>query len=110
MAEKGQKMLRVYADGVYDGFHIGHSNMLKQCRETFPDQKIWLIAGVCDQHDVEEHKGTHKLIEALQSAHKRSASRWCSRTATWTKCCPTLHGLSTRVFANSLRVPQRHED
>lgn len=48
-----EKVLRVYADGVFDGFHIGHSNMLKQCREAFPDQKIWLIAGVCDQKDVE---------------------------------------------------------
>ena len=27
-----EKVLRVYADGVFDGFHIGHSNMLKQCR------------------------------------------------------------------------------
>lgn len=26
------KVLRVYADGVFDGFHIGHANMFKQCR------------------------------------------------------------------------------
>ena len=54
-----EKILRVYADGVFDGFHIGHSNMLKQCREAFPNQKIWLIAGVCDQEDIEDHKGIH---------------------------------------------------
>lgn len=55
MAE--EKVLRVYADGVFDSFHIGHANMFKQCRETFPNQKIWLIAGVCDQKDIEQHKG-----------------------------------------------------
>ena len=58
MGEKGKDIpLRVYADGVFDAFHIGHANMFKQCRESFPGQKIWLIAGVCDQEDVENHKG-----------------------------------------------------
>jgi choline-phosphate cytidylyltransferase len=52
-----EKVLRVYADGVFDNFHIGHSNMFKQCREAFPNQKIWLIAGVCSQADVEKRKG-----------------------------------------------------
>lgn len=51
------KVLRIYADGVFDNFHIGHSNMFKQCREAFPDQKIWLIAGVCSQEDVVKRKG-----------------------------------------------------
>lgn len=53
MSVKGEDIpLRVYADGVFDAFHIGHANMFKQCRETFPNQKIWLIAGVCDQEDI----------------------------------------------------------
>lgn len=60
MTNKGEeKVLRLFADGVFDGFHIGHSNMLKQCREAFPGKKVWLIAGVCDQADVENYKGTH---------------------------------------------------
>ena len=50
-------MLRLYADGVFDNFHIGHSNMFKQCREAFLGQKVWLIAGVCSQADVEKRKG-----------------------------------------------------
>lgn len=62
MTEKGKDIpLRVYADGVFDSFHIGHANMFKQCRETFPGQKIWLIAGVCDQEDIEIHKGNPLL-------------------------------------------------
>ena len=49
--------MRVYADGVFDSFHIGHANMFKQCREAFPGKKIWLIAGVCDQEPIEKYKG-----------------------------------------------------
>ena len=61
-SEKGQKVLRVYADGVFDGFHIGHSNMLKQCKEQlFPGEKVYLIAGVCDQHSIEKYKGSKRL-------------------------------------------------
>lgn len=55
MAE--EKVLRLYADGVFDNFHIGHANMFKQCREAFPGQKVWLIAGVCSQEDVVKRKG-----------------------------------------------------
>ena len=47
----------MYADGVFDSFHIGHANMFKQCRESFPGQKIVLIAGVCDQEPIEMYKG-----------------------------------------------------
>lgn len=57
MQGKEEKVLRIYADGVFDNFHIGHSNMFKQCREAFPNQKVWLIAGVCSQSDVVKRKG-----------------------------------------------------
>jgi cytidyltransferase-like protein len=71
-----EKVLRVYADGVFDGFHIGHSNMLKQCREAFPNQKIWLIAGVCDQEDIEEHKGTVESIKGPPFIQSKSVWQW----------------------------------
>ena len=69
-------MLRVYADGVFDSFHIGHSNMLKQCREAFPNQKILLIVGVCDQHDVEEHKGRMFNMKDLPSVLNKKEFKW----------------------------------
>ena len=41
--------LRIFADGVFDAFHIGHANVFKQCREAFPDQNVWVIAGTHSQ-------------------------------------------------------------
>ena len=52
--EKGKDIpLRIYADGVFDSFHIGHANLFKQCRDLFEGQNIVMIAGVSDQEDVE---------------------------------------------------------
>ncbi len=48
MSEQSKnKVRRVYADGVFDSFHIGHDNMFKKCRKTFPNRKICLIAAYC---------------------------------------------------------------
>jgi len=56
---KTDKIIRLYADGVFDNFHIGHANVFKQCRELFPNQKVWMIAGVPSQEEVERRKGSY---------------------------------------------------
>ncbi|KAI5172690.1 choline-phosphate cytidylyltransferase [Nematocida sp. LUAm3] len=51
----GNKKLRVYSDGVFDMFHIGHMKMLEQVRKRFPEAV--LIVGVSSDRDTLENKG-----------------------------------------------------
>jgi len=47
--------VRIYMDGVFDGFHYGHARLFKQGKEKF--KHVYLIVGVMSQEDVEKHKG-----------------------------------------------------
>src|SRR5947209_5968391 len=46
-ADKSGRVYRIYSDGCFDMFHIGHMNMLKQVKYSLGDpSKVHLIAGV----------------------------------------------------------------
>ena len=47
--------MRIYADGVFDMYHIGHARVLKQAKELYPF--VHLIAGVSGDRDTIQKKG-----------------------------------------------------
>lgn len=67
------KVYRVYADGVFDCFHLGHANLLKQAKQCLPGKKVHLVAGVCKQSDIEKFKGTAwlKLGKCINTEKER---------------------------------------
>ncbi|TYJ57526.1 hypothetical protein B9479_001844 [Cryptococcus floricola] len=67
------KVVRVYADGVYDLFHFGHNLQLRQAKLSFP--KVQLLVGVCSDTLCADHKSAPAMTHAERCEAVRNC-RW----------------------------------
>lgn len=65
--------IRIYADGVFDLFHLGHMRQLEQAKKAFPN--VTLVCGVPSDKETHKRKGLTVLTD-VQRCETLKHCRW----------------------------------
>lgn len=76
--------VRIYADGVFDLFHLGHMRALQQAKTAFPD--VHLVVGVTGNKETHKRKG----LTVLSARERAESVRHCKWVDEVIEDCPWI--------------------